>query len=100
MKQNAAERSSRQGGLVRRSLPLLATLVAAVACAERVETQLVDWTCDGEKVTVPHTWNAIDGADGHGGEFQDFDNSVAGRGFARCCKTYRTVLADPVPGKR
>ena len=70
------------------------------AFADRVETQLVEWTCDGEKVTVPHTWNAIDGADGHGSEFQDFDNSVAGRGFARCCKTYRTCLADPVSGKR
>ena len=100
MKRNAAGRFSRQGGLVRRTLPLLAALVAAVACAERVETQLVDWTCDGEKVTVPHTWNAIDGADGHGSEFQDFDNSVAGRGFARCCKTYRRSLSDPVPGKR
>lgn len=70
------------------------------AAAERVEKQLVDWLCNGEKVTVPHTWNAIDGADGHGSEFQDFDNSVAGRGFARCCKTYATPLADPVPGKR
>ena len=70
------------------------------AFADRVETQLVEWTCDGEKVTVPHTWNAIDGADGHGGEFQDFDNSVAGRGFARCCKTYSTALPERAPGKR
>ena len=70
------------------------------AAAERVEKQLADWLCNGEKVIVPHTWNAIDGADGHGSEFQDFDNSVAGRGFARCCKTYATPLADPVPGKR
>ena len=79
---------------------MFATMMSIVTLADRVETQLVDWTCDGEKVTVPHTWNAIDGADGHGSEFQDFDNSVAGRGFARCCKTYRTKLADPVPGKR
>ena len=33
------------------------------AAAERVEKQLADWLCNGEKVIVPHTWNAIDGAD-------------------------------------
>ncbi len=78
-----------------------ATLFAVFAAfADRVETQLVAWTCDGEKVTVPHTWNAIDGADGHGSAFQDFDNSVAGWGFARCCKTYSTVLPERIPGKR
>lgn len=78
----------------------LIALMTSAACADRVETQLVDWTCDGENVTVPHTWNAVDGADGHGSEFQDFDNSVAGRGFARCCKTYRTALEEPEPGRR
>ena len=83
---------------------LAAAVVVFVAAlsvfADRVETQLVDWMCDGEKVTVPHTWNAIDGADGHGEVFQDFDNSVAGRGYARCCKTYRSALPDPRPGRR
>ena len=81
-------------------ISLIWLFAAVVAFGDRVETQLVEWTCDGEKVTVPHTWNAIDGADGHGSVFQDFDNSVAGRGFARCCKTYSTVLPERVPGKR
>ena len=79
---------------------LFAAGLSLTAAANRVETRLADWTCNGEKVTVPHTWNAIDGADGHGSVFQDFDNSVAGRGFARCCKTYARQLADPTPGKR
>ena len=40
---------------------------AGAAFAGRVETVLRDgWTCDGEPVTVPHTWNAIDAADGLG----------------------------------
>ena len=77
-----------------------ALLLSFASVADRVETQVINWTCDGEKVTVPHTWNAVDGADGHGGRFQDFDNSVAGRGFLRCCKTYATTLPASVPGKR
>lgn len=68
--------------------------------AARLEQRLVDWTCDGQPVTIPHTWNASDGADGSGPVFQDADNSVAGRAYLRCAKTYRTGLKEPVPGKR
>ena len=78
-----------------RAAALLVSIAACSVSADRVETRLVEWTCDGERVNVPHTWNAVDGADGHGTEFQDFDNSVAGRGFVRCCKTYLRTLPPP-----
>ena len=68
--------------------------------ADRVVVPLAHWTCDGGHVTIPHTWNADDGADGSPGIFQDTNNSVAGRAYLRCSKTYRTDLKEPVPGKR
>ena len=74
--------------------------VFSLAFAERVETRLGGWTCDGTPVDIPHTWNAKDGADGSSNVFQDTDNSVAGRAYLRCSKTYRTELKEPVPGKR
>lgn len=82
---------------------IFAACVAAttmIAFAERVETSIGGWTCDGEKVAVPHTWNAKDGADGSSNVFQDTDNSVAGRAYRRCAKTYRAELKEPTPGKR
>lgn len=79
---------------------LCSTMACTIAVAERTESQLVHWTCDGEKVSVPHTWNAIDGADGSSNVFQDADNSVAGRAFERRTSTYRTALPVPTPGKR
>lgn len=74
--------------------------VATMALAERVETRISGWTCDGEKVEVPHTWNAKDGSDGSSNVFQDTDNSVAGRAYLRCARTYRAELKDPTAGKR
>ena len=84
---------------------LVAVLAVLTACpflarAERSETRISNWTCDGEKVAVPHTWNAVDGADGSSGVFQDADNSVAGKAFERRTSTYRTDLPTPTPGKR
>ena len=81
---------------------LTATLgfASAVAFADRVETRITDWTCNGEKVAVPHTWNAVDGADGQGAYPQDKDNSVAGRGYLRTSKAYAAKLPDPKSEKR
>ena len=67
---------------------------------DRRITQLTGWTCDGERVDVPHTWNALDGADGPCGVDQDKDNSVAGRAFLRCSKTYCTTLPAANEGRR
>ena len=74
--------------------------IALTAFSERTEIRLSGWTCDGERVTVPHTWNAVDGADGSSNVFQDTDNSVAGKAFVRRTSTYRTKLPAPTPGKR
>ena len=81
-------------------LVMSAMLLPLFAFAERVETRISDWTCDGERVSVPHTWNALDGADGSSNVFQDSDNSIAGRAFVRKTATYRTQLPAPTPGKR
>ena len=85
---------------IRKTMAAAFALTALVATAERTETRLGNWTCDGERVAIPHTWNATDGADGSSNVFQDTDNSVAGRAYLRCSKTYRTELKEPTPGKR
>ena len=60
-----------------------------------------DWTCDGVPVVVPHTWNAIDGADGLDvPEKQPGHNSVSSKSYWRGAKTYRRELPDPQPGRR
>ena len=49
-----------------KSLVLAVVLGAMMAFAGRTVVDLSgkSWICDGEAVTVPHTWNAVDGADG------------------------------------
>ena len=93
-------RNGKNGGTPVGMLCVLALFGAATAVAGRVETRLSDWTCDGEEVSVPHTWNAVDGADGQGAYPSDKDNSVAGCGYLRTSKAYATRLADPKPEKR
>ena len=79
---------------------VMAGIAVWTASAGRVETRISEWTCDGEKVAVPHTWNAVDGADGQGAYPTDKDNSVAGRGYLRTSKAYRTALPEPKADKR
>jgi len=60
-----------------------------------------DWTCDGVPVAVPHTWNAIDGADGLDVPAkQPGHNSASSRSYWRGAKTYRRALPDPQPERR
>lgn len=54
------------------------------------------WTCDGVAVTVPHTWNAIDGSDGLGLKNEGSAGAVS---YLRKAATYRRTLPDPRPGK-
>ena len=79
---------------------LLISAVHLVSQAGRFEIRLSGWRCDGQPVLVPHTWNAVDGADGQGAYPTDKDNSVAGHGYLRTCKTYSTELPNPKPEKR
>ena len=45
----------------------LASFSGALPGNLRSVTPLRDgWSCDGESVTLPHTWNAVDAADGEG----------------------------------
>ena len=82
-------------------LPLcaVAACVGLTAFGERLIVPLSGpgWTCDGAEVTVPHTWNAVDGADGFGPENGD---SVSARSYVRKEVRYVRALPDPHPGKR
>lgn len=55
------------------------------------------WTCDGVSVSVPHTWNAIDGSDGLGPKNEGSAGAVS---YLRKAATYRRTLPDPKPDKR
>lgn len=82
---------------------LFAGLLCAscVACAETLLLSGPGWTCDGACVSVPHTWNAVDGADGLGvPKGQPGHNSVSSQSYARELRTYRRALPDPKSGKR
>ena len=65
---------------------------------ERVTVSLggAGWTCDGVAVSVPHTWNAVDGADGLGPKNEGSAGAVS---YLRKAATYRRALPDPKPGK-
>ena len=69
--------------------------------AGRRETPLSGggWTLDGEPVSVPHTWNAVDGADGGFNPKGTF-TSCRAVSYERKAATYRRALPDPTPGKR
>ena len=93
------------------SFPLLCAFAASAAteCGAsmsvsrgRVETVLADgWTADGVSVSIPHTWNAEDGADGPGGlQYRNHHNSVGAPGIARKSVTYSRRLPDIAPGRR
>lgn len=55
------------------------------------------WTADGESVRVPHTWNAIDGADGLGACTDESANSPS---YARRRVVYRRQLPPNPVGRR
>ncbi len=69
--------------------------------ADRVATSLSGegWTADGVPVAVPHTWNAIDGADGGADPAKAF-TSCSAQTYARKVVTYARGLPPPTPGKR
>ena len=83
-------------------LSLLAALaVTFTSSADRTVVSLSGggWTLDGEPVTVPHTWNAIDGADGGENPKGTF-TSCRAVSYVRKAATYSRALPDPTPGKR
>ena len=62
------------------------------------------WTADGEPVSIPHTWNANDGADGPEDERAKHPERQTSlemiTSYERKAVTYRRALPDPTPGKR
>ncbi len=61
------------------------------------------WTCDGVAVSVPHTWNALDGTDGPDGDQPPkawSGDSAASFSYVRKRVTYRRNLPAPTSGKR
>lgn len=64
---------------------MIAVIATSIAVAGgRVVTDLSGegWTLDGEAVTVPHTWNAVDGTDGIGARRHRV-SSVAAQSYVR-----------------
>ena len=58
------------------------------------------WTLDGVPVTVPHTWNAEDAADGKDRVPKNRGTSVGSPSYFRAARTYARALPDPTPGCR
>ena len=95
--------------VVKRGLLSCVVLTAStLLAAPRVVTDYNDnWTADGESVTLPHTWNAEDGADGtpvdRRGErylIWGANPAIAMRSYVRKAVAYRNALPDPKPGRR
>ena len=74
---------------------------AALCGSSRTVTDLSGggWTADGESVSVPHTWNAVDAADGLGSTKRA---SSSAESYVRKAVVYRRALPDanPADGKR
>ncbi len=60
------------------------------------------WLCDGDEVSIPHTWNALDGADGSpdGAEPPKRGMSISADSYVRKVARYSRRLPEPTPGKR
>lgn len=92
--------------LVRLAIAVLAVCAMGMldAAQRRVECLSGDgWTCDGESVSVPHTWNADDGTDGpDGGQPPKAWNGDSAASLSYCRKRvlYKRSLPDPTPGRR
>lgn len=82
------------------------TVAFAVACVLSAQARTVtclsgsDWTFDGKPVTVPHTWNAADAADGINTMVNNPGTSVGSPSYCRGAHTYRRVLPSVKSGKR
>ena len=60
------------------------------------------WLADGEPVTLPHTWNAADAADGEDvpDDWRTAGYSSGSTSYLRKAVAYCRALPDPRPGKR
>lgn len=86
---------------------LLLTLLTlmSLSVSGRTVTRLSGpgWTCDGEPVCVPHTWNAADACDGPGDTVaaRNGDSAASTNSYLRKRAVYRRRFAlTTVPGRR
>jgi len=89
---------------VKKGLVLLVAMGVMAVFAGRTVVNLsgAGWTCDGAAVTVPHTWNAVDGADGSptGEPPPKHGMSISPDTYVRKVAHYTRALPDPKPGLR
>ena len=84
-------------------VPAVVGLVFTFTAEGRTTTLLSDgWTADGVPVTVPHTWNAEDAADGEGRapDWATVGYSSGATSYVRKVVSYRRPLPDAREGKR
>ena len=80
---------------------LLGILLSFAASARTVTCLSGDgWTFDGRPVAVPHTWNALDAADGKNTMTYSPGTSVGSSSYVRGAHTYERDLPAPKAGKR
>ena len=82
-------------------LAMCGLAVCGTVAGARTTTSLSGdgWTADGVPVTVPHTWNGIDGADGGDDPTKPF-TACSAQSYVRKAVTYARALPPPTPGKR
>ena len=91
-----------------RRIVVVAVFLAGVAVAggatgavRRVCLSGDEWTLDGGRVRVPHTWNAADATDGKDVDVRKSGHdSVSSESYARKEGAYVRALPDPKPGVR
>ena len=88
-----------------RLLLVMMGLSVGMLCHGRTATMLCGegWTCDGEAVSIPHTWNVEDACDGPNGTRmpRNGDSAASTNSYLRKRAVYRRILeTDPRPGRR
>lgn len=88
-------------------LPAALCSAAAHVASERSVSEVSlseGWTADGLPVSLPHTWNAVDAADGPGGEREAHKDRRTSlellESYSRKAVVYRRPLPDPSEGRR
>ena len=89
------------GKMLRLTMGLAFACAADIVWAQTAELR-DGWTADGVSVTVPHTWNAEDAADGLDvpDDWATAWYSAGSPSYLRKTVVYRRALPDPKPGKR
>ena len=89
---------------MRRLLFALLSVAVSTAFAGRrtVDLSGPGWTCDGEPIAVPHTWNAVDACDGPGETRmpRNGDSAASTNSYLRTSKTYARLLPRSKAGRR